>query len=41
MKHETGILCATTAFGKTVVGAYLIAEKKVNALISRVCHMLS
>ena len=33
LKHETGILSATTAFGKTVIGAYLIAEKKVNALI--------
>lgn len=31
--HDGGILSATTAFGKTVVGAALIAEKKVNALI--------
>lgn len=31
--HETGILSATTAFGKTVIGAALIAGKKVNALI--------
>lgn len=31
--HDTGILSATTAFGKTVIGAALIAEKKVNALI--------
>jgi len=30
---DTGILSATTAFGKTVVGAALIAEKKVNTLI--------
>jgi superfamily II DNA or RNA helicase len=33
LQHETGILSATTAFGKTVVGAYIIAEKKVNALV--------
>lgn len=32
-KSECGILSATTAFGKTVVGSYLIAEKKVNTLI--------
>ena len=31
--HECGILSATTAFGKTVIGAALIAEKKVNTLI--------
>lgn len=31
--HDTGILSATTAFGKTVIGAMLIAEKKVNTLI--------
>lgn len=31
--HDTGILSATTAFGKTVIGAALIAEKKVNALV--------
>jgi superfamily II DNA or RNA helicase len=28
-----GILCATTAFGKTVVAAWLIAARKVNALV--------
>ncbi|GHV35389.1 hypothetical protein FACS18949_13270 [Clostridia bacterium] len=33
LKCDNGILSATTAFGKTVVGAYVIAEKKVNALI--------
>ena len=33
LKHETGVLSATTAFGKTVIGAYLIAKKKVNTLI--------
>lgn len=31
--HDTGILSATTAFGKTAIGAALIAEKKVNTLI--------
>lgn len=31
--QECGVLSATTAFGKTVIGAALIAEKKVNTLI--------
>lgn len=31
--HEIGILAATTAFGKTVVGAWMIAKRKVNTLI--------
>jgi superfamily II DNA or RNA helicase len=31
--HDTGVLAATTAFGKTVVAIKLIAERKVNALI--------
>ena len=31
--HENGILSATTAFGKTVVSAALIAKYKTNALI--------
>lgn len=31
--HDNGILSATTAFGKTVVGAALISEKHVNTLI--------
>ena len=30
---DNGILAAATGFGKTVVGAYLIAAKKVNTLI--------
>lgn len=30
---DTGVLCATTAFGKTVIGAKLIAHKKVNSLV--------
>jgi superfamily II DNA or RNA helicase len=33
LAHDHGILCAPTAFGKTVVGAYLIAKRAVNALI--------
>lgn len=33
LKYHTGILQAATAFGKTVVGAYLIAVKKKNTLI--------
>ncbi len=30
---DTGILCGTTAFGKTVVAIRLIAERKVNTLV--------
>ena len=33
LKYDYGILSAATAFGKTVVGAYLVAERKVNTLI--------
>jgi superfamily II DNA or RNA helicase len=33
LSHETGILAATTAFGKTVVGCNLIAERGVNTLV--------
>ena len=33
LAYENGILSATTAFGKTVIGAYLIAMRKVNTLI--------
>ena len=33
LAHNNGILSATTAFGKTVIGAYLISEQKVNSLI--------
>lgn len=32
-KHETGILHAATAFGKTVVSCEMIARKRVNTLI--------
>jgi len=33
LQHETGVLSASTAFGKTVVAAYLIAQRKVNTLV--------
>src|SRR5260221_2418088 len=33
LKHETGVLAATTAFGKTVVAAWLIAQRGVNTLV--------
>jgi superfamily II DNA or RNA helicase len=33
LKHDTGVLAATTAFGKTVIAAKLIAERKVSTLI--------
>ena len=33
LRHENGVLAATTAFGKTVVAAWLIAERGVNALV--------
>ncbi len=32
-KHDIGVLSAATAFGKTVIGANIIAVKKVNALV--------
>jgi superfamily II DNA or RNA helicase len=31
--HDNGILAATTAFGKTVVACYVMAQRKVNTLI--------
>jgi superfamily II DNA or RNA helicase/very-short-patch-repair endonuclease len=33
LRHENGVLAATTAFGKTVVAAWLIAQRGVNALV--------
>ena len=33
VQHDEGILCAPTAFGKTAVAAWLIAERKVNTLV--------
>ncbi len=33
LNYENGILSAATAFGKTVVGSYMIVSRKVNTLI--------
>ncbi len=33
LQHDTGVLAATTAFGKTVVAAWLIAQRQVNTLV--------
>ncbi len=33
LAHDTGVLSATTAFGKTVVAAWLIAQRGVNTLV--------
>jgi len=33
MKHDMGVLCAPTAFGKTVTAAAMIARRKVSTLI--------
>ncbi len=33
LDHNTGVLSATTAFGKTVIASYLIGKRKVNTLI--------
>ena len=33
LDHDTGVLAATTAFGKTVVAAAVIAERKANTLV--------
>ncbi|MGP8264575.1 MAG: TOTE conflict system archaeo-eukaryotic primase domain-containing protein [Beijerinckiaceae bacterium] len=33
MPHDTGVLAATTAFGKTVVACKLIAERNTNTLV--------
>lgn len=33
LAHEIGVLCAPTAFGKTVIAAALIAARKTNTLI--------
>lgn len=32
-RHDTGVLAATTAFGKTVVAAWLIAKREVNTIV--------
>jgi superfamily II DNA or RNA helicase/very-short-patch-repair endonuclease len=33
LEHDTGVLAATTAFGKTVLAAWLIAQRRVNTLV--------
>ncbi len=33
LKHDTGVLSASTAFGKTVLAIYLLAQRKANTLI--------
>ncbi len=33
LHHDTGVLCAPTAFGKTVTAAAMIAERGVNTLV--------
>ena len=33
LARETGVLAATTAFGKTVIGAWLIAQRAVSTLV--------
>ncbi|MCL4465483.1 MAG: DEAD/DEAH box helicase [Chloroflexi bacterium] len=33
LRYDTGVLAASTAFGKTVIGAYLIAQRRVNTLV--------
>ncbi len=33
LAHDTGVLAATTAFGKTVVAAWLIAQRGANTLV--------
>lgn len=33
LRHDTGVLCAPTAFGKTVSAAALIARRRVNTLV--------
>lgn len=33
LSHDTGVLAATTAFGKTVIAAWLIGQRRVNTLV--------
>ena len=33
LEDDTGVLAATTAFGKTVIAAYLIAKRRLNTLV--------
>lgn len=33
LQHDNGVLSASTAFGKTVIGAWIIARRQVNTLV--------
>ena len=33
LRHDNGVLSASTAFGKTVIGAWMIAQRKVNTIV--------
>jgi superfamily II DNA or RNA helicase len=33
LQHDIGVLSASTAFGKTVIGAWMIAQRQVNTLV--------
>jgi len=33
LRHETGVLCAPTAFGKTVIAAAILARRGINTLV--------
>jgi superfamily II DNA or RNA helicase len=33
LKHDEGVLCAGTAFGKTVAAAFVIAARRTNTLV--------
>lgn len=33
IQHDIGVLSASTAFGKTVIGAWMIAEREINTLV--------
>ncbi len=33
LDHDTGVLVAPTAFGKSVVGSYVIAQRRVSTLV--------
>lgn len=33
LSHDTGVLAATTAFGKTIVATWMIAERRVSTLV--------
>lgn len=33
LKHDIGVLSAPTAFGKTIMAAYIIAKRKINTLV--------